>query len=117
MKTVEIIEQVRVSSPAAVVLLGWQTLDELIFDLRTLGTLMGPGTEPNTICGRRFIKVQARRHFEILDVPPTGLEDFLFWAAGELEKRDQLAGNFSAGVAQSLRGRALILEHVRKSRE
>ena len=117
MKSTEIIEQVQRASPEAVVLLGWQTFDELIYNLQTLGALMGPGTLPNTIAGRRFVKVEARRHFEIIEVPPSNLEDFLYWAGDQLEKRDQLPGTFASGVAQSLRGRAIILEIVRKSRE
>jgi len=44
--------------------------------------------------------------------PPERLRDFLIWAAAEIERRDQLAGNFSQGIADSLRGRAYILREV-----
>lgn len=49
--------------------------------------------------------------------PPEPLRDFLIWAAAEIERRDQLAGNFSQGIADSLRGRAYILREVARQSE
>lgn len=45
-------------------------------------------------------------------LPPEPVADFLIWAAAEIERRDQRAGNFSRNVADSLRGRAYILREV-----
>lgn len=43
---------------------------------------------------------------------PDELPAFLRWCADALVKRDNRAGSFALGLAESLRGRAIILEHV-----
>lgn len=43
---------------------------------------------------------------------PDELPAFLRWCADELVKRDHRAGSFAQGVADSLKGRAYILESV-----
>lgn len=44
--------------------------------------------------------------------PPKELPAFLRWCGDELRKRDTMAGSFAPSVAESLRGRAIIIEHV-----
>lgn len=50
----------------------------------------------------------------LVDVP-SDLPEFYDWVAGELLRRDPPnRANFTQGVAESLRGRAILLRHVSK---
>lgn len=49
--------------------------------------------------------------------PPDDLPEFLDWVADQIVARDQVAGNFTHGLAESIKGRALILRHVVRHRE
>lgn len=47
---------------------------------------------------------------------PSELPSFLRWCADELMKRDTRPGSFAQGLADSLKGRAFILDYVDRER-
>lgn len=112
-------EAVMRASRSAIIILGLKDYLEihsyLYHDQPPLDTVKA--REHIAFLGRRLFVLTKDHHFEIIDAPPNNVVHLLYWMADLLEVSDKESGNFSHGIAQSLRGRAIVLNHVRKDNE